>query len=145
MLTRDQMLSHPPLLKTQIIPVPEFGDGEELAVRGLTALQRWKFGQMAAKAAEDDGVGPEPASYLITLAAVDGDGKTLFQGQDSDVIAEWPGDLVDRISTIVMEMSGLSPKGTDVAVVEAGKDSGPTPSVDSSSGSVESSGVPPTS
>jgi hypothetical protein len=133
-------MSNPPLLKTQKVPVPEFGDGVEIALRGLTARQRWTFGQMASKAS-DGKSGPEPASYLIAQAAVGDDGKPLFQTQDCDVIAEWPGDLVDRISTVVMEMSGLSQN----AAGDAKNDSSPTPSGDSLSDSGVSSDAPPTS
>lgn len=139
LLTREKSLQSPPLLKTQTIPVPEFGEDAEIAVRGLTARQRWAFGQMASKSAEDASKGPEPSSYLIAIAAIDGDGHTLFQAQDADNIAEWPGDLVDRVSTVIMEMSGLGSK-------ESGKDdstpSEPTPSGSGPTESPETSPAP---
>lgn len=130
MLSRDDILKQDELPTTEV-PVPEWGDGATVRVRGLTSKARFKWARMAGKAAE--GEGPEPTAYLVALCAIDKDGGRLFTDQDADALAEMRGDIIDRIATAVMELSGLG-KGADAAVLDAEGNSGPTPNEGTSSG-----------
>lgn len=136
-LSRDQILARQDDLPTADVPVPEWGAGQSVRVRGLRSRERieWAKALDTAKAAG----GPDPAALLVAMAAIDTDGKAIFQKQDVDALTEIRGDVIANISDKVLELSGL----TEAAEVEAEGKSDATPSGDSSSNSAETSEQPP--
>lgn len=125
-------------MPTAEVPVPEWGEGATVRVRGLSAKQRFDWSLSSQKAAAGEPA-PDPLSYLFCLGAINDDGARLFpQAQDADVVAELRGDVIDRVTTKIMELSGLS----DVAATDAGKDSTKTPSGSSPTSSPQTSDTP---
>lgn len=104
-LSRDQILAKQDDLPTEEVPVPEWGDGATVRVRGLSSQQRWDWAK-AQQAATDSG-GAEPTAVMVAFGAVDENGKQLFQTQDADAIAQLRGDVVERIAKQIMRLSGI--------------------------------------
>lgn len=130
-LSRDEILKRDEM-PTREVPVPEWGDGETVRVRCLNAAGRLEFGVASQKVISGE-PGPNPTALLVALSAIDDHGARLFHLQDVDALAELRGDVIDRIATAVMELSGLG----DDKVAEAEGNSEATPSGTSPSGSPE--------
>lgn len=140
-LSRDQILARQDDLPTVDVPVPEWGDGQSVRVRGLKSGERMKWARTREQYVDGDDKVADPAALLIAMAAVDEAGTRLFQTQDVDALTELRGDVVGRISDKILELSGLTAAAADDA---EGK-SDATPSGDSSSDSAETSEQPPPS
>jgi hypothetical protein len=134
-LSRDQILARQDDLPTADVPVPEWGDGESIRVRGLKSGERLQWALVQSKVSSGEADGPDPAALLLALAAVDDTGARLFQTQDVDALTELRGDVVQRVGEKVMALSGL----TSEAQQEAEGKSDATPSGDSSTASPETS------
>lgn len=130
-------------MPTREVPVPEWGDGEAVRVRGLSANGRLEFGLASQKASNGE-VGPNPTALIVALCAIDENGARLFQIQDCDALAELRGDVIDRIALAVMDLSGLgaTSTATETVIAEAEGNSDASPRGDSPSSSPETSAAP---
>lgn len=118
-LSRDQILAKQDDLPAADVPVPEWGDGATIRVRGLTAQARFDWGIARDKAMAGEAA-PEPTSYLIALAAVDDAGNPLFQGQDADAIASLRSDITERLAGKILELSGIGEAAAEAAAGNSG-------------------------
>lgn len=140
-LSRDQILARQGDLPTADVPVPEWGDGQTIRVRGLKSGERLQWGLVQQKVSGGDSEAPDPTALLFVLGAVADNGERLFQTQDVDAVTELRGDVVERVAEKVMGLSGMTTAAQD----EAEGKSAATPSGASSSDSPATSDAPPAS
>lgn len=138
MLSRAGILAQSDDMPTDTVPVPEWGDGETVRVRMLStkARLRWVLARDKALGGEEDA--PDPSAFLVTLGAIDEHGALLFQLQDCDVLSDMRGDIIERISDRILELSGM----TDAAAKDAEKNSAESASSTEPSSSPSDSDAP---
>lgn len=130
-LSREQLLAR--------LDQRKYEEVEGVRIRSLTSNERVQFARARDNQNETR---IDPVALLVVLAAVDENGNRLFPTlQDVDAVSAGDGALVDRIADAVMDLSAMSAQAVD----DAGKNSEPTPSGDSSSNSAASSEPPPAS
>jgi len=96
----------------ELVEIPEWGVTVE--VRSMTANERAKLGESAAKGDKTD-VG---AMYALTVIATVYDPETglpVFTAQDKEAILSKNGAVIERLATKALGNSGLSEKAVDEA------------------------------
>ncbi len=117
--------------RTLDVKVPEWGDAESVVrVRSITVAEAdaWRSSLMIEKAKRGINAGTEmvfdrvnAASNeikLIVMAAIDEDGKPVFESGDIPALLQKSSAPVKRLLKAIMELSGLNPD----AVEKAGND-----------------------
>lgn len=94
-------------LPTREVALPEMGDGASITVRCLKQRERLRWGFALNGAQDEKYDGPDPVAYLVAVAAINADGSPMFSVQDAESIAELRGDVVERIASAVLEVSGI--------------------------------------
>jgi hypothetical protein len=96
----------------ELVEIPEWGVTVE--VRSMTANERAKLGEGAAKGDKTD-VG---AMYALTVIATVYDpatGLPVFTAQDKEAILSKNGAVIERLATKALGNSGLAEKAVDEA------------------------------
>jgi hypothetical protein len=96
----------------ELVEIPEWGVTVE--VRSMTANERAKLGEGAAKGDKTD-VG---AMYALTVIATVYDpttGLPVFTAQDKEAILSKNGAVIERLATKALGSSGLGEKAVDEA------------------------------
>jgi hypothetical protein len=120
-LGRTEILANYRKLPTEDVPVPEWGDGATVRVRGLTAAGRDRFEATYLVRLGPDGkplAGFMPDSFrapLVALCAVDGDGNPLFRESDITALAECDGRVIDRLYQVAARLSGMEREAVEDA------------------------------
>jgi hypothetical protein len=98
--------------KIQKMPVPEWGEGAEICVRSLTALERDQF-EASLVTFKDGTPTPKIENYrsrLCALSICDEDGKRLFTDSEIQDLGKKSGEVLDRIASVANELSHLNEK-----------------------------------
>ena len=121
LLTREQILQAPDI-QSETVEVPEWGGS--VIVHGLTGDGRNKF-EESIYAGGKKVVWDNIMARLVSLCAVDGSGKLIFNG-DGDVTALGAKSAVAlaRVYSVAQRLSGLAAENLEAAV----KNSGAAPS-----------------
>lgn len=123
-------------LKLQEVPVPEWGAGATVALRGLTGTERDAFEAAAAERHEKNGVRGMAGirAYLVALTLVDEKGERMFPDADAGAaeLGAKAGVVIKRLADVAMALSGLSGE----KVEEILRDFPPAQSEGSGSGSL---------
>ena len=125
--------------KSETVTVPEWND-LKIVIRELDSASRNKYTLSGMERVEVAGGyefipvnDPKRQALLVVLSAYEEDGQTrAFEDDDVDFLAARAAGVIDRLSKVARALSGLD-MPTDEAEDEAGKDSKPTPTDDSSS------------
>lgn len=120
--SRDSILNFVDF-RTRDVEVPEWG-GMIVRVRSMTAAERDTF-EAPAMAAAANGKDINLTNFrakIVALTAIDADGNRLFTDKDVEALGNKDGAAIDRLSTAVMELSGL----TTAEIDELGKGIAPT-------------------
>lgn len=114
-----------------VVEVPEWD--VRIQVRSLTARARAEFIRMAGSVKGDRAAQQEQVlPWVIVECCYDEEtGEQLFTHEDHAALLDRHPDVLDRLSAAALIVSGLG----ETAREEAGKDSAPTPTGASSSGS----------
>jgi len=128
-LTRDQILTADDIL-SEVVPVPEWGG--EVRVRGLTGAERDRY---EASLIEIQGKRRQLKLHnvrarLVSLAAVDEEGRRLFDDRDVEALGKKSAAALERVASAAQRLSGL----TDADVEELAKNSPAGQSEGSTSG-----------
>ncbi|MBK8916377.1 MAG: hypothetical protein IPM64_17570 [Phycisphaerales bacterium] len=119
-------------LKTEEIPVPEWGEGATITIRELTAGQRDECGNAFAEFKDAGQVAQAKAfrDRLLAYTLVDDNGDPMFALGELGLLMAKNGSVIDRIAEASLKLNKLEPK----AIQNAAKPSGTAPSAGSSSG-----------
>jgi len=111
MLTREDILSKK-ALKTEVVDVPEWGGS--VTVREMMAEEADIFEAALAASRETGQNGTKhlanmPTAFrarLVSICAVDDQGKRLFTDQDVDELGKLSRAALDKVSTVAARLSG---------------------------------------
>ncbi|MBR8344652.1 hypothetical protein [Burkholderia ambifaria] len=120
-------------LKTEPVPVPEFGEDMVVIVSEMSGLARDAFisnqeQRMKAPVSEQQ-------AELLLLTVVDETGELVLTAGDIPALRAQSCFALDRMADAAMRLNGMQPKATE----EAAKNSSAAPSGDSGSGSASTS------
>lgn len=123
-LTRDEIFAIDDL-KTELVPVPEWGDGVGVRVRAFSLAQRDLYLAPTRDLPED---APRPtsgelAARLVVHTTVDANGAMLFTDADIPKLLAKSRAAIDRIAEVAQRLNGFGP----VAVKDAEKNSAASP------------------
>jgi len=105
MLTREEILSADDL-KTEAVPVPEWGDGAEVLVSVLDGERREYFERMAQER-KDSKVSAEDhfRATLLASVLVDESGNRLFSDEDIPALNKKSSVVLDRLFTVAQRVN----------------------------------------
>lgn len=108
-LTRDQILKIQDI-KTEEVLIPEWGDGVGVIVRGLTGAERDTFEEsiIDQKGKKTRVVMRNARARLVSMSAVDENGKLIFTQADVEAIGQKNAAALDRIYEVASRLSGIS-------------------------------------
>lgn len=101
-ITREVFLSKRQLKRKQV-DIPEWG--ATVYVQELNAKQRGEF--EAAATGGDLGKLAATRASLVVKCATTAEGVPLLKAGDEHVVGEMSGDIIDRIFTAILEISGM--------------------------------------
>lgn len=131
-LSRDQILGADDLTRATV-DVPEWGG--TLLVRALTGAERGRLESGALKQ-RGAAVAFQPQSLetvrglVVSMAAIDAEGRQLFTFRDVVALSEKSGAALERVFDVVAALSGI----TEAAISELTEDFDSGPSAGSGSG-----------
>lgn len=132
LLTKKDFLKKRPLKQTTV-EVPEWGG--HVIVQEMTALTRDRFEEWVLSKGENNQNDAKGTRVQIIIATVvDENGKPLFSDLDAPDLASKSGNIIDRISSEGLKLSGMS----EAVLEEETKNSETVSKEDSASDSVES-------
>jgi hypothetical protein len=109
LLTRDAIMSAQDV-QTEIVDVPEWGEGAQVRVRGLTGRQRDRY-----EASMISGAGKRMKmdlnnirARLVAWTVVDEGGNPLFNDADIEALGNKSAAALQRIYEAAQRLSGLS-------------------------------------
>ncbi|KOR22818.1 hypothetical protein [Burkholderia cenocepacia] len=120
-------------LKTERVPVPEFGEDMVVIVSEMSGLARDSF--ISNQDQRLKAPVSEQQAALLLLTVVDESGELVLSDGDIPALRAQSFSALDRIADAAMRLNGMQPK----AVEEAAKNSVAAPSGDSGSGSASTS------
>ncbi|KVO11717.1 hypothetical protein [Burkholderia ubonensis] len=120
-------------LKTEIVDVPELGDGVQVIVSEMSGLTRDAF--IENQAQRKNAPFSEAQAELLVLTIVDDVGELVFDMGDIASLRAQSFAALNRIADVAMRINGMQPK----AMEEAAKNSEAATSGDSGSGSASTS------
>lgn len=125
-LTRKQLLKSTGL-KTKLVPVPELAENGEVKIIELDGNQRIEYKDYVTQLAKDENgninLTTEPTveqaldalCYLVCMAVVDEDNKPVFTKEDTENLKTKSPDVISRIGSEIMTLSGMSPEAIQEA------------------------------
>lgn len=117
LLTRDQVLAAADL-RTEDVPVPEWGDDAGVRIKVLTVAEHRQFTRRLPENADD----AEISAQLMVACCVGEDGTPVFTPADVEALLAKSAAAVKRIGRAAMELNGLSARAQE----DARKNSSPT-------------------
>jgi hypothetical protein len=116
-LTREQILSADDI-RTEWVPVPEWGEDAELLVSGWTARTRDRFDTALSQALSNGEKDRDVRGIFIALSVVDPDTREpLFEVEDIEALTKKSSLPINRLFNIA---SGLNPL-SDTVIENAAK------------------------
>lgn len=118
-LNRESILAIKP--KTEVVEVPEWGEGVCVRVRQIGSADAINIKQFS---------GPDQNARLAALVMVDEEGRTLFDqdnAEDIEFLSRTRANIIDRICLAAMNLNGIS----EEQIREAVKNSGASRNTDS--------------
>lgn len=110
---REQILAIKP--KTATVSFPDL-DGLTVTVRGMTGRER-----MAFELANYEGHGKtrefnptRVRERLVAYCCIDEQGQRVFSDEDIEALTETRWDVLDRIASVALELSGIGPAETEL-------------------------------
>ena len=123
-LTRDEILEAEDLKRAEV-PVPEWGG--TLLVRGLTGKERDQYEESMIRWQSGNKIGANMTNArarLVSMAAIDEEGKRLFSDRDVRALGEKSGKALDRVFDVVAALSGIG--DAEIKELTANFDEGPS-------------------
>jgi hypothetical protein len=123
-LTRDEILEAEDLKRADV-PVPEWGG--TLLVRGLTGKERDQYEESMIRWQSGNKIGANMTNArarLVSMAAIDEEGKRLFSDRDVRALGEKSGKALDRVFDVVAALSGIG--DAEIKELTANFDEGPS-------------------
>lgn len=105
MLDREAILSKDDLPRKEV-EVPEWGGS--VYVRGMTGKERDIVETLFMEAQKKDTLQGIRAQ-LVCMVTTDENGVRIFQDEDSEELAQKSGKALDRLFSVAMQLSGMSP------------------------------------
>lgn len=129
-LTRAAILAAKDL-KTEPVPVPEWGEGAQVLITELSAAQRDACGRAYVELKDAPQIDQVTAfrNRMLVYALVDADGQPLFSIEELDQLLAKNGEVIDRIAAAALRLNKMEAS----AVEKEAKPSGTDPSAGSSS------------
>jgi len=125
--------------RTKLVPIPELG-GKKLIVRAMSARERGlyeaQFLDKAGKSRKD--LIAQARELLAVECVVDEHGNRMLTPDDVRALGEVDASILDRIAEAAKELSGIGEEDYE----ELLKNSGATPTSDSTTNSLSDSAVP---
>jgi hypothetical protein len=107
---RDQFLSAVPALEIVDVPVPEFGEGVVVRVKGMSAGERDRF-EESLKRGKGKNLTVDLRNFrarLCVASIVDEHGVKVFTSADLPALSAYPVKVLQRICNAAIEASGLN-------------------------------------
>lgn len=113
-LTRDEILKIQDI-KTEEVFIPEWGDGVGVLVRGLTGAERDTFEESVIdqKGKKTRVVMRNARARLVSMSAVDENGKFIFSEADVEALGRKNAAALDRIYEVASRLAGISDEDMD--------------------------------
>ena len=117
-IDRNAILAGAGKFKTEPVDVPEWGG--TVYVRGLTGAQRDSLELDFLPAKDGKHRAVNVRGRVAAWCVCDENGKRVFADRDADALGQYPAEVLDKINSVAMRLSGMSPE----AIGEAEKNSG---------------------
>ncbi len=106
--------------KSDIVELPELGEGAKVRVRELTAFEAEEIGYGSI---DQDGNTDARATRgfrqkLVLWATIDEEGKPVFNKGDAQRLPKLPNAIVMRLATRILILSGLAEEETEEGTEE---------------------------
>ena len=126
-ISRSEFLSASDL-KFEDVPVPEMGEDLSVRIAILTGHAREEYSKLCREreASQDTS---EIQAILVSITAIDVEGKLLFSPEDVKKINDKSSAVLDRLCTTAMKLNGL----TEEAMEDLAKNLGSGPSSEAGS------------
>ena len=97
--------------KTDVVAVPELGEGITIKVRELSAAEQAPLIAMLTETQFGVRGATERFNILaVVKGCINDEGERLFSDEDEDEVGQFPNEVIARVSTAVARVSGLSSK-----------------------------------
>jgi hypothetical protein len=116
MLSREAILKQAATLPREEVPTPEWGHGESVFVRALTALERdqWEVGNYDIRGRDTQVKMTNARARLAVLCVVDQAGERVFKDEDSAMLGRGHSAPLDRIYEACRRLSGMTTPETEI-------------------------------
>jgi len=133
LISREELLAAT-ALPEETVDLPELGPDKQVRMRGLTGAQRdsWEASLITFKGNDRRVNARNARARLISMSAVDEQGKRLFSPADIEALGNLSAKIIQRLYEVALRVSGV----TDDEVEELTKNSEDVPSDDSGSDSL---------
>ncbi len=97
-------------LKTEVVELPELGEGAQVLARELNAfeVEELGYGTVGKDGKPDRQATKGMRLRMIQWAIVDTEGQSLFNKGDVQRLQKLPNMIIQRLATAVLVLSGLS-------------------------------------
>ena len=117
-LDRDTILSKT-ALKREVVDIPEWGG--TIHVRELTAAERTRYEVGMSDMVQGEQTDPikkaqrfiDMRARIASMACVNEDGSRMFRDEDIAALNQLSGNVLDRISSVVLRLSGYTVAETE--------------------------------
>lgn len=119
----NSLVSQKPSLKTEIVDVPEFGDGAQILLSEMTALASAEFNEVIKKnRLLENKKTPIFFASLIALCAVDESGNPISDIDQAETIAKtWNYELLFRVGEAAATLNGFMGDGVNDTKKNSGR------------------------
>lgn len=113
------------------VPVPEFGDGAEVLVQGMSGVERdqWEKSLLVIKrgTVRDRNL-TNVRARLVVRCLINEDGTRMYTDAEAELVGGWRVDVLNRVYECCQKLNGVSDKDADElgrysGTVEDGSDS----------------------
>ncbi len=111
MLKREEILSKT-ALKTEIVPVPEWGGEVIVSEMSGTARDAW---EQALRDKDAKGKVIAPRAKLVAFTVVDENGSRIFKDDDIEAIGKLSSESLGKICDVALRLNGLGEEGIEAA------------------------------
>jgi len=111
-------------IKTQEVPVPEWGEDAAVYVKGMTGAERDKFeGSLITMRGKDKQMNmANIRAKLASMTICDEKGKRLFNENDVQALSQKSAAALQRVFAVAQRLSGISDEDVEELAEELKKD-----------------------
>jgi hypothetical protein len=111
-----ELLLTPVVTPTEIVPLPELGEGVSVTVKGMTARDKGAFDmQFLTKGEQNTRTQKQIRERMLVVCCVDDNGARIFTLEDVAALGLQSLAIVERIFDACQRVNGASSKAVETA------------------------------